>query len=192
MLVVCVKVGGMLVTTKERFSAKGLVLQQESATDLLRMLLSLVGTSSVAGQVVGSSFPKRLVVRARAKWASWSSRRERRAVKWSRRLPCTNTSASKLSFTSRLCVARCILMERMKYTGTQESSRVEGASVGLKGEDVEKVKAVEVEAKVVDDEDSEAVEALVEEGRVLGLPLRALPVMSSRGSWSMSFMNSRS
>lgn len=84
------------------------------------------------------------------------------------------------------CVARCILMERMKYTGTQESSRVEGASVAIKGEDVEEISSVEVEeAKVLDEEDSEAVEALVEEGRVLGLPLRALPVMSSRGSWSV-------
>lgn len=80
------------------------------------------------------------------------------------------------------CVARCILMERMKYTGTQESSRVEGASVGVKGEDMEEVKAVEVEEAKVVEEDSEAVEALTEEGRVLGLPLRALPVMSSRGS----------
>lgn len=54
-LLECVKAKGMLVTTKDRFSARGLVLQQESATDLLRMLFSLVGKRSVAGQLEGSS-----------------------------------------------------------------------------------------------------------------------------------------
>lgn len=55
----------------------------------------------------------------------------------------------------------------------------------VKAKEVEQAEVVEEEeAEVVEGEESEEDVTLVE-GLVLGLPFRALPVMSNKGSWSV-------